>query len=291
MESLCPSVQNSGEAVRDQLTLGGILRAFLPVAPSAQLGRPQAAGALAACCLWYTGVGRHCSIVHTASTDTGRRAPAVTVIVRAAWPPKAGNGSKSRHGVSYRAHSTAYGVEAYELVKAEGKNRHFICRIRLSLSLQGVRTRNGIYRDYERRAQAEATLNPGREQRELTRKKVSAATPDPSDALIHSLSAHNVQYDSKQGYDDGHQVWYFKVQDPHSAKGFSVFVPVGSSEKIVRDSLKFVDKENRRTSCSGIGKDLFDLLAALPDPALFDVRGRAPDEGHALGWLPSPNIQ
>jgi hypothetical protein len=32
------------------------------------------------------------SIVHTAGTDTGRRAPAATGIVRAAWPPKAGNG-------------------------------------------------------------------------------------------------------------------------------------------------------------------------------------------------------
>jgi hypothetical protein len=31
METLCPSVQSSGEAVRDQLTLGGILRALLPV--------------------------------------------------------------------------------------------------------------------------------------------------------------------------------------------------------------------------------------------------------------------
>src|SRR6478672_5784472 len=31
MEPLCPSVQSSGEAVRGQLTLGGILRAFLPV--------------------------------------------------------------------------------------------------------------------------------------------------------------------------------------------------------------------------------------------------------------------
>jgi hypothetical protein len=31
MEPLCPLVQSSGEAVRDQLTLGGILRAFLPV--------------------------------------------------------------------------------------------------------------------------------------------------------------------------------------------------------------------------------------------------------------------
>src|ERR1700758_23969 len=31
METLCPSVQSSAEAVRDQLTLHGILRAFLPV--------------------------------------------------------------------------------------------------------------------------------------------------------------------------------------------------------------------------------------------------------------------
>jgi hypothetical protein len=31
METLCPSVQSSGEAVRNQLSLGAILRAFLPV--------------------------------------------------------------------------------------------------------------------------------------------------------------------------------------------------------------------------------------------------------------------
>src|SRR5258707_1054918 len=31
METLCPSVQSSGEAARDELTLGGILRAFLPL--------------------------------------------------------------------------------------------------------------------------------------------------------------------------------------------------------------------------------------------------------------------
>jgi Recombinase len=48
METLCPSVQSSGQAVRDELTSS---------APSAQV-RPQATGALAACCLWYTGIGR-----------------------------------------------------------------------------------------------------------------------------------------------------------------------------------------------------------------------------------------
>ena len=31
METLCPSVQSSSEAVHDELTLGGILRVFLPV--------------------------------------------------------------------------------------------------------------------------------------------------------------------------------------------------------------------------------------------------------------------
>jgi hypothetical protein len=31
METLCPSVQGSGEAARDELTVGGILRAFLPL--------------------------------------------------------------------------------------------------------------------------------------------------------------------------------------------------------------------------------------------------------------------
>ena len=31
METLCPSVESSDEAARDQLTLGGILRAFLPL--------------------------------------------------------------------------------------------------------------------------------------------------------------------------------------------------------------------------------------------------------------------
>jgi hypothetical protein len=31
METLCPSVQSSSEAARDELTVGGILRAFLPL--------------------------------------------------------------------------------------------------------------------------------------------------------------------------------------------------------------------------------------------------------------------
>ena len=41
METLCPSVQSSGEAVRDQLTLGGILRAFLPEVTTVRHDRGQ----------------------------------------------------------------------------------------------------------------------------------------------------------------------------------------------------------------------------------------------------------
>jgi hypothetical protein len=93
METLCPSVQSSAEAVRDHLTVGGILRAFLPL-----LLHLLKLGAHKLRVLWslLPVVLRHWapifSIVHTASTDTGRRAPAATGIVRAAWPPKAGNG-------------------------------------------------------------------------------------------------------------------------------------------------------------------------------------------------------
>ena len=93
METLCPSVQSSGEAIRDQLTLGGILRAFLPVLLHLlNLGthKLRVLWQLAAC--GTPALAPICSIVHTASTDTGRLAPAATGIVRAAWPPKAGNG-------------------------------------------------------------------------------------------------------------------------------------------------------------------------------------------------------
>ena len=67
--------------------------------------------------------------------------------------------------------------------------------------------------------------------------RVTEAAPDPPNTLIKSLAAHNVVYDSKQGYPDGHKVWYFTVQDPKSAKSFSTFVPVGSSEKTVMDAV------------------------------------------------------
>src|SRR4029077_7423794 len=45
-------------------------RFFTRSAPSAQVGRPQAAGALAACCLWYTGIGRQSFPLSTLSAPT-----------------------------------------------------------------------------------------------------------------------------------------------------------------------------------------------------------------------------
>src|SRR6266403_5361413 len=112
METLCPSVQSSAEAARDQLTLGGILRAFLPLLlhllklsghklrvlwQLAACGTPALGANLFHCphCQHRHWAPRSCgnrhwapisSIVHTASTDIGRLAPAATGIVRAAWP-------------------------------------------------------------------------------------------------------------------------------------------------------------------------------------------------------------
>ena len=64
MEKLCPSVQSSSEAARDELTVGGILRAFLP------LLLHLLKWALAACCLWYTGIGRQSFPLSTLSAPT-----------------------------------------------------------------------------------------------------------------------------------------------------------------------------------------------------------------------------
>ena len=94
METLCPSVKSNSEAVHDELTLGGILRVFLPVLLhllKLSAHKLRVLWQLAACgtpAYW----GPIFSIVHTASTGTRRLAPAATGIVRAAWPPKAGNG-------------------------------------------------------------------------------------------------------------------------------------------------------------------------------------------------------
>ena len=93
METLCPSVQSSGEAARDELTVGGILRAFLPLLRhllKLSGHNVRVLWQLAAC--GTPALGANLFLVHTASTDTGRLAPAATGIVRAAWPRKAGNG-------------------------------------------------------------------------------------------------------------------------------------------------------------------------------------------------------
>ena len=103
METLCPSVQSSGEAARDQLTLGGILRAFLPVLLHLlKLGahKLRVLWQLAACGTPALGANLfhcpHCQHRHWAPRSCGNRH----------CPPKAGNGSKSRHGVSYRSLTT-----------------------------------------------------------------------------------------------------------------------------------------------------------------------------------------
>ena len=94
METLYPSVQSSAEAARDQLTLGGILRAFLPLLLhllKLSGHKLRVLWQLAACGTPALGAPIF-SLVPTVRIDTGPRAPAVTGIVRAAWPPKAGNG-------------------------------------------------------------------------------------------------------------------------------------------------------------------------------------------------------
>jgi len=71
METLCPSVQSSARAVRDQLSLGGILRAFLPVLLHLlNLGahKRRCSGSLL---LWYTGLGAIFSIVTLSAPTLG----------------------------------------------------------------------------------------------------------------------------------------------------------------------------------------------------------------------------
>ena len=88
MEKLCPSVESNSEAVHHELTLGGILRVFLPV-----LLNLLKLSAHKLRVLWQLAAWAPIFfIVHTAGTDTGRRAPAATGTVRAAWPLKVGNG-------------------------------------------------------------------------------------------------------------------------------------------------------------------------------------------------------
>jgi hypothetical protein len=107
METLCPSVQSSGEAVRDQLTLGGILRAFLPVLLHLlNLGahKLRVLWQLAACGTPALGANLfhcpHCQHRHWAPRSCGE--PHCPRCLAA----KAGNGWKNRYAVSYRSLTT-----------------------------------------------------------------------------------------------------------------------------------------------------------------------------------------
>jgi hypothetical protein len=87
--------------------LGGILRTFLPVLlPLLKLGKHKLR------VLWHLTacgtplLGANLFACRTAGIDTGHLAPVVIDIVRAAWLPKAGNGWKSRRGVSCQSFTT-----------------------------------------------------------------------------------------------------------------------------------------------------------------------------------------
>ena len=107
METLCPSVQSSGEAVRDQLTLGGILRAFLPVLLHLlNLDAPKlrVLWQLAACGTPALGANLfhcpHCQHRHWAPRSCGNRhCPHCLAAKSWQWLEK-------RHGVSYRSLTT-----------------------------------------------------------------------------------------------------------------------------------------------------------------------------------------
>jgi len=93
MDSFCPLVEGSTDTGHDRLTLGAILRAFLPaLLLLLKLGKHKLRcfGTLPP--VVHRHWGPIFSLVPTVRIDTGPRAPAVTGIVRAAWPPKAGNG-------------------------------------------------------------------------------------------------------------------------------------------------------------------------------------------------------
>ena len=104
MDSFCPVVEGSTVSAHQCLTLGAILRAFLTaLLPLLKLGKHKLR------VLWRLAV---CGtpalapiflLVPTARIGIGRHAPVGTGIVRAAWPPKAANGSKNKPRVSSRS--------------------------------------------------------------------------------------------------------------------------------------------------------------------------------------------
>jgi hypothetical protein len=93
MDSLCPLTERSTDTAHDRLTLGAILRAFLP----ALLHLLKLGNTKCGCFGTLPPVVRPhwvliFSLVPTVRIDTGRRAPAEIGIARVAWLPKAGNG-------------------------------------------------------------------------------------------------------------------------------------------------------------------------------------------------------
>ena len=93
MDSFCPVVEGSTVSAHQCLTLGAILRAFLPaLLLLLKLGQHKLRGFGTLPPVVHRHWAPIFSLVPTVRIDTGPRAPAVTGIVRAAWPPKAGNG-------------------------------------------------------------------------------------------------------------------------------------------------------------------------------------------------------
>ena len=93
MDALCPLVESSTDTAHDRLTLGAILRAFLPaLLHLLKLGNHKGGcfGTLPP--VVHRRWAPIFSLVPTVRIDTGRRAPAETGIARVAWLPKAGNG-------------------------------------------------------------------------------------------------------------------------------------------------------------------------------------------------------
>jgi len=114
METLCPSVQSSGEAARDQLTLGGILRAFLPVLLHLlNLGahKLRVLWQLAACGTPALGANLfhcpHCQHRHWAPRSCGNRhCPRCLSCQKLAMARKADTESLTDHLLPLRLHST-----------------------------------------------------------------------------------------------------------------------------------------------------------------------------------------
>ena len=112
--------QRQGKAGHDSPWLflgkkaGQSMRFFTPSATSAQVERPQAAGALAACCLWYTGIGRQSFPLSTLPAPTlGAallRQPALSALPgrqKLAMARKADTESLTDHLLPLRLHSTS----------------------------------------------------------------------------------------------------------------------------------------------------------------------------------------